>query len=148
MFASLSLRGEGYFFNRNPAPACRHALIAPFASHLLGESMNFNMNAAQFQHKLAEMEEENLMLRLQLDVYRDELFKKYESFLDEKLTSEMDKKLSLDVRKAEADMRQRMQEEIKLLREELQRLRGPEKASVKLNKVEKTAEVPTLLATA
>ena len=31
------------------------------------------------------------MLRLQLDVYRDELFKKYESFLDEKLTAEMDK---------------------------------------------------------
>ncbi len=54
--------------------------------------MNFNMNAAQFQHKLAEMEEENLMLRLQLDVYRDELFKKYESFLDEKLTTEMEKK--------------------------------------------------------
>ncbi|PTU70339.1 hypothetical protein [Chromobacterium haemolyticum] len=110
--------------------------------------MNFNMNAAQFQHKLAEVEEENLMLRLQLDVYRDELFKKYESFLDERLTSEMDKKLSLDVRKAEADMRQKMQEEVKLLKEELQRLRGPEKTSVTLNKVEKVAEVPTLLATA
>lgn len=110
--------------------------------------MNFNMNAAQFQHKLAEMEEENLMLRLQLDVYRDELFKKYESFLDEKLTTEMEKKLSLDVRKAEADMRHRLQEEIKLLKEELQRLRGLAKSEIKLNKVDKAVEVPTLLATA
>ncbi|WP_156183997.1 hypothetical protein [Chromobacterium sp. LK1] len=106
------------------------------------------MNVAQFQHKLAEMEEENLMLRLQLDVYRDELFKKYESFLDEKLTAEMDKKLSLDVRKAEADMRQKMQEEIKLLREELQRLRALGKVEPKFNKVEKTVEAPTLQATA
>lgn len=110
--------------------------------------MNFNMNVAQFQHKLAEMEEENLMLRLQLDVFRDELFKKYESFLDERLTTEMEKKLSLDVRKAEADIRQKMQEEVKLLKEELQRLRSPETTSVTLNKAEKTAEVPTLLVTA
>lgn len=102
--------------------------------------MNFNMNVAQFQHKLAEMEQENLMLRLQLDVYRDELFKKYESFLDEKLTMEMEKKLSLDVRKVEADMHHRLQEEIKLLEEELQRLRGPGKSEPRLSKVEMPAE--------
>jgi len=41
-----------------------------------------------------------------------------------------------------------LQEEIKLLKEELQRLRGPAKSEPRLNKVEKPAEVPTLLATA
>ncbi|OQS32031.1 hypothetical protein [Chromobacterium haemolyticum] len=107
--------------------------------------MSFNINVAQFQQKLAEMEEENLMLRLQLDVYRDELFKKYETFLDERLTIEMEKKLSLDVRKAEADMRHRLQEEVKLLEEELQSLRVPDKTGIKLNKEGKAAEVPTLL---
>ncbi|WP_337881957.1 hypothetical protein [Chromobacterium haemolyticum] len=45
-------------------------------------------------------------------------------------------------------MRHRLQEEIKLLKEELQRLRGPAKSEIKLNKVDKAVEVPTLLATA
>lgn len=45
-------------------------------------------------------------------------------------------------------MRQKMQEEIKLLREELQRLRALGKVEPKFNKVEKTVEAPTLQATA
>ncbi|MEN3031263.1 hypothetical protein [Chromobacterium amazonense] len=106
--------------------------------------MSFDINVAQLQHQLAELKGENISLRIKLDIYHDELMKKHQTWLDEKLAIRLEKHLSEDMLRVESDARQKLQQEVRLLKQELKCLHGQNGSESRAVKPELLKDVPVL----
>ncbi|MEJ8673839.1 hypothetical protein [Chromobacterium amazonense] len=90
--------------------------------------MNFNVTAAEFQGRLEELEKKNALMAVKLDVMRNELFKRYSDFLEEKSMMEINKAAEIEMRRLEMKAREKLQAEVDRLTVELNRLRAEAQA--------------------